>query len=120
MSPDQFSHNAAAWIQAVNSLFAPLTILAGSVLGFFAFIKSRQNEKRINGHSGTLETLLLNTPPPGTPLVAAPTAPMVNINPAPTPVTAGTMPAYSSATIVGVTGLTPYNQSAPPADPSAP
>lgn len=67
MTPETFSHNAAAWLTALSSLLVPLTSFVGGIFGIVAFAKSRLNEIRINGQSHTLNSVLLNTPPPGVP-----------------------------------------------------
>ena len=75
MTPDQFSHDAAAWLNALSSLFVPLTAFVGGIFGFYAFIKSHMNEKRLNGQSAKIDNLMLaSTPPQATQSAPAPTA----------------------------------------------
>jgi hypothetical protein len=55
---------AIAWLEVIGKLAIPAATCVGAWLGFLAYVGTRINEKRINGHSDTLQTLLLNTPSP--------------------------------------------------------
>ncbi|BDI30557.1 hypothetical protein CCAX7_26080 [Capsulimonas corticalis] len=46
----------------MGKLAIPVATCVRAWLGFLAYVGTRINEKRINGHSDTIQTLLLNTP----------------------------------------------------------
>ena len=70
MTPDQFSHTTLAWIAAIASIVGPFSGLVALILAAVANNRSKINELRLNGHSNTLEKVLLNTPPPGSQPIA--------------------------------------------------
>jgi hypothetical protein len=64
MTPEHFYAIAVAWLEVIAKLALPAATCVGAWLGFLAYIKGKLNEKRLNGHSDTIQTLLLNAAPP--------------------------------------------------------
>jgi hypothetical protein len=64
MTPSQFTHDISSWLAAISSLFMPLTAFIGGIYGILAYIRSRNNELRINGHSQSIQNLQINSIPP--------------------------------------------------------
>ena len=88
MSPETFSHDVAGWLAALTALVAPLLTFIGAVYGILAYLKSHNNELRLNGQSDKIDNLqtssipatmfLTPTPPAVVPVaVAAPVPPVV-------------------------------------------
>ena len=95
MSPETFSHDVAGWLVALTSLVAPLLTFIGAIYGILAYLKSHNNELRLNGQSDKIDNLqtssipatmfLTPTPPATMPPVVVP-PPVVDVPPVVPPV----------------------------------
>ena len=99
MSPETFSHDVAGWLAALTALVAPLLTFIGAVYGILAYLKSHNNELRLNGQSDKIDnlqtssipaTMFLTPTPPATmpPVVVTvvPPPPVVDVPPVVPPV----------------------------------
>lgn len=91
-NPDQFANNAIAVIVALGKIVGPAIVLIWSAINQWQTNalksqlaqQSQTTDKRLDDHSASIKTLLLNTPPPVAPVPATPSTVQV-VTPASVP-----------------------------------
>lgn len=120
-NPDQFANNAIAVIVALGKIVGPAIVLIWSAINQWQTNalksqlaqQSQTTDKRLDDHSASIKTLLLNTPPPVAPVPATPSTVQV-VTPASVPDAAAQTTTTAATVIETVTPApTPQGQGEP-------